>query len=62
MSAIFCLLSLQQQILPPCVGLSDPAFSLNFVRQARPKAVDVALCFSFGFGGQNAVLALGRSI
>ncbi|HEY9881228.1 MAG TPA: beta-ketoacyl-ACP synthase [Leptolyngbyaceae cyanobacterium] len=60
--AIFCLLSLQQQILPPSVGLSDSAFAVNFVRQAIYRPVDVALCFSFGFGGQNAVLALGRSV
>lgn len=60
--AIFCLLSLQQEILPPCVGLSDPAFSLNFVHQTIQQPTNVALCFSFGFGGQNAALALAKSI
>ncbi|MBD0335706.1 MAG: beta-ketoacyl-ACP synthase [Cyanobacteria bacterium Co-bin13] len=59
--AVFCLLALHNQVLPPCVGLAEPAFPLNFVRQARPQATQVALCLSFGFGGQNAVLALGHS-
>lgn len=58
MGAVFCLLTLTQQILPPCVGLQHPEFDLNFVRTAQPSRVKQALCFSFGFGGQNAVLAL----
>lgn len=57
---IFCLMALRHQQLPPCTGLSQPAFALNFIRQARTQPVEVALCISFGFGGQNAVLALGR--
>ncbi|AFY68587.1 Beta-ketoacyl-acyl-carrier-protein synthase I [Thalassoporum mexicanum PCC 7367] len=60
--AAFCLLSLHQQKLPPCVGLRSPAFELNFVTQAlKPdRPIDVALNFSFGFGGQNAVVAFGK--
>ncbi len=58
------LLSLQRQALLPCVGLQEPDFDLNFVRQGRKIAADerleYMLCFSFGFGGQNAVLALSR--
>lgn len=54
------LLGLQAQQLPPCTGLCQPDFDLNFVRQARTTALQHMLCFSFGFGGQNAVLALGR--
>ncbi|HEY9617837.1 MAG TPA: beta-ketoacyl-ACP synthase [Microcoleaceae cyanobacterium] len=57
MGAAFCLLTLTQQILPPCVGLCTPEFELNFVRTAQLAQVQQALCFSFGFGGQNAVLA-----
>lgn len=57
---IFCLMALRHQQLPPCTGLRQPAFALNFVRQAQVQPVEVALCVSFGFGGQNAVLALGR--
>jgi 3-oxoacyl-[acyl-carrier-protein] synthase II len=61
MGAVFSLLALHHQVLPPCVGLSEPDFALNLLRQAQPQAIQVALCLSFGFGGQNAVLALGRS-
>jgi 3-oxoacyl-[acyl-carrier-protein] synthase II len=56
----FSLLAIQQQILPPCVGLQQPEFNLNFVMTARQSEIQRVLCFSFGFGGQNAVLALGN--
>ncbi|MEL6815154.1 MAG: beta-ketoacyl-ACP synthase [Cyanobacteria bacterium J06598_3] len=54
------LLSLQRQALVPCVGLRTADFDLAFVREGRAAALRNLLCFSFGFGGQNAVLALGR--
>jgi 3-oxoacyl-[acyl-carrier-protein] synthase II len=57
----FSLQALQQQILPPCVGLQTPEFDLNFVMTAQQNAIQNILCFSFGFGGQNAVIALGNS-
>ena len=56
----FSLMALKHQILPPCVGLTGSEFPLNFVREARRAKVQNTLCFSFGFGGQNAVIALGR--
>ncbi|MGP1381961.1 MAG: beta-ketoacyl-ACP synthase [Thainema sp.] len=56
----FCLLALRHQTAPPCVGLKQPDFSLNFVRQAHSAPIKTALCFSFGFGGQNAVVAVGQ--
>ncbi|MBD2165927.1 beta-ketoacyl-ACP synthase [Calothrix membranacea FACHB-236] len=56
----FSLLALQNQTLPPCVGLQQPEFDLNLVTTARQHHIQSALCFSFGFGGQNAVLALGQ--
>lgn len=52
------LLSLQQQAILPCVGLQQAAFDLNFARAGRSVPLQNLLCFSFGFGGQNAVLAL----
>ncbi|BAY45039.1 beta-ketoacyl synthase [Scytonema sp. HK-05] len=54
------LMAMKQQILPPCVGLSNSEFDLNLVRQARQRKIHNVLCFSFGFGGQNAVIALGK--
>jgi 3-oxoacyl-[acyl-carrier-protein] synthase II len=56
----FSLLSLRYQQLPPCVGLNDPDFDLNFVKTTYKSQTDFVLCFSFGFGGQNAVIALGK--
>lgn len=58
MGAIFCLMALHHQILPPCVGLQNSAYPLNLIRQAHSASIQIALCFSFGFGGQNAVLAV----
>ncbi|WP_044500759.1 beta-ketoacyl-ACP synthase [Nostoc sp. PCC 7107] len=57
----FSLKALQQQVLPPCVGLQTPELDLNFVMTSQQNAVQNILCFSFGFGGQNAVIALGNS-
>lgn len=54
------LLALQHQILPPCTGLQEPEFDLDLVMEACPSSVDYALCLSFGFGGQNGAIALGR--
>lgn len=55
----FCLLALQHQLLPPNVGLREPEFPLDLVQSPRPASIRHALCFSFGFGGQNAVVAVG---
>jgi 3-oxoacyl-(acyl-carrier-protein) synthase len=38
--------------------LLTPAFDLFIPRQAVPKTVKTALNLSFGFGGQNTVIAL----
>jgi len=60
MGAAFCLMALKEQQMPPCVGLKTPAFELDFVRIPRQSEIQNVLCFSFGFGGQNAVLALRK--
>ncbi|QEI39926.1 3-oxoacyl-[acyl-carrier-protein] synthase 2 [Dolichospermum sp. UHCC 0315A] len=57
----FSLMALQNQILPPCVGLQQPEFNLNFITSAQESKIQQVLSFSFGFGGQNAVIALGTS-
>ena len=54
----FSLMALHSQILPPCVGLNDSEFGLNFVKYSQSAPINHALCLSFGFGGQNAVIAL----
>jgi 3-oxoacyl-[acyl-carrier-protein] synthase II len=61
--AIFCLLALRDQILPPTINheTPDPACDLDCVPNvARQAEVNVAMSNSFGFGGHNAALVLGR--
>ena len=57
----FSLMALRHQTLPPCVGLKRPAFAMDLVREARMDQLNYVMCCSFGFGGQNASLALGRA-
>lgn len=56
----FSLLAMRDQILPPCVGLRDPEFAGHWVRRAIAYPLERALCFAFGFGGQNAAIALQK--
>ena len=56
----FCLMALQEQIMPPCVGLQTPEFDLDLVTAPRQAEIKNVLCLSFGFGGQNAAIALGK--
>ncbi len=58
---IFSLLALQQQILPPCVGLHTPDFLGNFIRQKQSANLGTILNLSFGFGGQNGAILVGNS-
>ncbi len=60
LGAAFCLKALKHQLLPPCVGLKEPDFELDLVTTPRRGEIRRMLCLSFGFGGQNAVLALAR--
>ena len=57
--AIFCLLAMRDQIVPPTLNLNDPSEGCDIdlvplVAKKRP--VKVALSNSFGFGGTNATL------
>ena len=54
------LMAMQHNYLPPCVGLKDIEFDLNLVTQAKKAGINHAMCFSFGFGGQNAVITLSK--
>jgi 3-oxoacyl-[acyl-carrier-protein] synthase II len=61
--AIICLKAMEAGVLPPTLNLEqkDPECDLDYVpKQAREAQVEVALSNSFGFGGQNATLVLGR--
>jgi 3-oxoacyl-[acyl-carrier-protein] synthase II len=61
--AIFCVLAIRDQIAPPTINLDTPAIAAKLdlaPNVARRRKIDVALSNSFGFGGTNASLILGR--
>lgn len=60
-TAALGLISLWRQEVFPCVGLRHAAFDLDFVYSGQPATLRNLLCLSFGFGGQNAVIALKSS-
>ena len=53
-------LSLKKQILLPNVAFSPSEFKLNFCQHSRNYYLQNMLCFSFGFGGQNVIIAMGK--
>jgi len=61
--AIFCLLAMRDQIVPPTINLDNPEFEpkIDLVPNvARKREVNAVLSNSFGFGGTNASLILTR--
>ena len=61
--AVFTALALRDQVSPPTINLRtrDPACDLDYVpNEARRMRMRLALSNSFGFGGTNGTLVLGR--
>ncbi len=61
--AIFSLLAIRDQIAPPTINLDDPAVEPKVslaANKAEEREIDVALSNSFGFGGTNACLIMGK--
>jgi 3-oxoacyl-[acyl-carrier-protein] synthase II len=61
--AIFCLLAMRDQIVPPTLNLDNPSIetAIDLIpHAAKKRKVDVALSNSFGFGGTNASVIFAR--
>jgi 3-oxoacyl-[acyl-carrier-protein] synthase I len=56
------VLCLKEQFVPANLNLTrpDPDFQMQLVARTRPAKVDAVLTNSFGFGGSNCALVLGR--
>jgi 3-oxoacyl-[acyl-carrier-protein] synthase II len=61
--AIACIMTLNDGVIHPTINYEtpDPECDLDYVPNVARKAdVNVALSNSFGLGGQNACVVLGR--
>ena len=61
--AIFCALAIRDQVAPPTINLDnqDPECDLDYVpHTARNMKIDATMSNSFGFGGTNATLVIGK--
>jgi 3-oxoacyl-[acyl-carrier-protein] synthase II len=61
--AIFSTLAIRDQVAPPTINLDnpDPECDLDYVpNTAREMKIDTALSNSFGFGGTNGTIVLGK--
>jgi 3-oxoacyl-[acyl-carrier-protein] synthase II len=62
--AAFLALTISEGMMPPTANLEnpDPDCDLDYVPlKARPKVLKAAMSNSFGFGGTNGVLIMGRA-
>lgn len=60
---VACVLALQHQLIPPTINLTEPdeGCDLDYVpNKARSANLEHVLSNSFGFGGHNATLVVGR--
>jgi 3-oxoacyl-[acyl-carrier-protein] synthase II len=60
---VFSLLAIRDQVAPPTINLTDPdpACDLNYTPlEPQSRHIERAMSNSFGFGGHNAALIVGR--
>ena len=63
LEAVFSALAVYHQVSPPTMNIfnQDPACDLDFcANEARSMKIDIAVKNSFGFGGTNGTLVLGK--
>jgi 3-oxoacyl-[acyl-carrier-protein] synthase II len=63
LEALACIMAIQTNCMPPTINYEtpDPELDLDYVpNQAREREVNIAMSNSFGFGGHNACLVLGK--
>jgi 3-oxoacyl-[acyl-carrier-protein] synthase-1 len=62
LEAVVCALTLEHGLLPAGLNVAtpDPALELNYLRHNAERPVSRVLSNSFGFGGTNCSLILGR--
>ncbi len=63
LEAVFSALAVYHQVSPPTMNIfnQDPACDLDFcANEARAMKIDVAVKNSFGFGGTNGTLVIGK--
>ena len=61
--AIFCILAMRDGVAPPTLNLTDPSVETGLdlaPLTAVKREINVALSNSFGFGGTNASLIMGK--
>jgi 3-oxoacyl-[acyl-carrier-protein] synthase II len=61
--AIFCLLAMRDQIVPPTLNLQNPSDGCDIdlvPHKAKERKVNVVMSNSFGFGGTNASLVFKK--
>jgi 3-oxoacyl-[acyl-carrier-protein] synthase II len=60
---VFCVLAMRDGVIPPTINYQtpDPLCDLDYTpNQARERKICVAMSNSFGFGGHNGSLIIGR--
>ncbi|PIE08123.1 MAG: beta-ketoacyl-[acyl-carrier-protein] synthase II [Rhodobacterales bacterium] len=62
--AVFSVLAIRDQLAPPTINLDNPAVEPKLslaANKAEPRRIDRAMSNSFGFGGTNASLIIGKA-